>query len=93
MLLERSRAGFALILTLLILAALFFFAFALVRLQVADKTLAQTRQHSLIAEQAAKAGMEEALLQLSQDASWNTGLMEVRLPRSGATWTVTFNKS
>ncbi|MGI5845088.1 MAG: DUF7305 domain-containing protein [Candidatus Xenobium sp.] len=91
MLQDQSRAGFALIMTLLILAALFFFAFALVRLQVADKTLAQTRQHSLIAEQAAKAGIDEALLRLSEDDSWQAGLKEVRLPHSGASYTVTFD--
>ncbi len=93
MLPDRSRAGFALILTLLILAALFFFAFALVRLQVAEKTLAQTRQHSLIAEQAAKAGIDEALLRLSAETSWKAGLKEVRLPHSGASYTVTFDSA
>jgi len=93
MLLDRSRTGFALILTLLILGALFFFAFALVRLQVAEKTLAQGRQQSLVAEQAAKAGVEEALLLLSADTSWNAGLNAVKLPRSGATYTITFNRA
>lgn len=93
MLFDRNRSGFVLILTLLVLAAVFFFAFALVRLQVAEKTLAQTREHSLIAEQAAKAGIDDGLLALSEDASWADGFPAIRLPRSGATYTVTFNKS
>lgn len=93
MLLDRTRAGFALILTLLILAALFFFAFALARLHVADKTLAQRREHALVAEQAAKAGIEDAWLRLSQEGTWNAGFNAVRLPRSGGTYAMTFNRA
>lgn len=93
MLAKRGRSGFVLLLTLLVLGALFFYGLALVRLQVADKRFAQRRENALVAEQAARAGLDEALLQLTREVSWKAGLPETRLPHSGATYTVTFDRA
>ncbi|MGV8121561.1 MAG: hypothetical protein AB2L14_17515 [Candidatus Xenobiia bacterium LiM19] len=85
--------GFILITGLLAMGAIFFFSLIYIRLYTADKSLSLKAELSLVADEAALAGIEDSLDQVRQNQAWNTGFNAVSLPRSGATYTVTFNKA
>lgn len=85
--------GFILIIGLLAMGAIFFFSMTYIRLYTADKGLSLKAELSLVADEAAQAGIEDALDQVRQSQVWNTGFNAVSLPRSGGTYTVTFNKA
>jgi len=88
---DTRRKGALLILAMLLLGALFFFAIVLVRLYVAEKQLTLKAEQAMIADEAAQAGINDALHELRQNQAWSAGFNAVQLPQSGASYTVTFN--
>ncbi|MBI3928646.1 MAG: hypothetical protein HY319_24110 [Armatimonadetes bacterium] len=88
---SNRRGGYLLVLTLFVMAALFFFALAFLRHFQSQKSLAQMHEQTLIAEEAAKAGLDAGLNELRKDPSWKSGYREVRLPHSGAIYTMSFD--
>lgn len=89
----NKSKGYILLITILAIGALFFFAFALVRFQAADKKLAQKGENKVIAEQAAIAGVEQSILELKKNITWKTGFNKVELSHSKATYSVSFDKT
>jgi hypothetical protein len=90
---ERKRKGIILVITLLSMGALFFFTFLLVRLQAQDKGAALRGENDLIAEQAARAGVDDALFNLKASSAWAAGFSGVLLPHSKASYSVSFDKN
>lgn len=89
----RKRNGYILMLTILVSAAIIFFAFLFISFFHSEKNLAQKAEHSLIADEAAKAGIQDAIYHLKQDAKWNTGFNKAFLQNSQATYTMSFDKN
>lgn len=85
--------GFILIIGLLAMGAIFFFSLIYIRLYTADKSLSLKAELSLVADEAALAGIEDSLDQVRQNQAWNTGFNAASLTHSGGTYTVTFNKA
>ena len=90
---DKKSKGYILIITILAIGALFFFAFLLVRLQASERKIATKGENDLIAEQAAKAGIDDALYQLKQDISWNSGFNKKALPNSNAIYSMSFDNT
>ncbi len=90
---NRKPKGYILIITILAIAALFFFAILMVKLQASERKTASRGESDIIAQQAAKAGIDYSIYQLSKDFSWNTGFNNQILPHSNASFTVTFNNT
>jgi Tfp pilus assembly protein PilX len=88
-----GEKGALLIMALLVIGALFFFALMYVRLFATEKQLSQKAEQTLVADEAAQAGINDALLELKKNPAWNAGFSDVGLPRSGALYTVTFNNT
>jgi len=89
---ESSR-GFIMVLCILSMGAIFFFSLMYVRLYTADKSISLKAELSLVADEAAQAGIEDALDQTRQNQAWNAGFNAVGLPHSQGSYTVTFNKT
>ncbi|MDQ7826186.1 MAG: hypothetical protein RDV48_25510 [Candidatus Eremiobacteraeota bacterium] len=89
----KRHRGFILVVALLGIGIMFFFALSMVRHYAADKSLSSRGENTLIAEQAAIAGVEDAMIQLKTDTRWSAGFNKAVLPHSGATYTVTFDKN
>jgi len=87
----KRQNGSILALTLLVMAAIFFFGLLYLSFYQAEKTLAQKAETDLIALEAASAGIQDALYQLKKNPWWSAGFSAVTLPRSGATYTMSFN--
>lgn len=90
---KTRRRGFILIVTILTIGAMFFFAFWSVKHYSQEKKLAFRGGEHLIAEQAAIAGIEDAFLEIKKDSKWITGFDKVLLPHSKATYSISFNKN
>lgn len=89
----NRKNGSLLVLTMVVGAALFFFALAYLALYRGDKAIGQVGEKNVIAEQAAAAGIDDSLYHLKKDAAWKAGFSGAALPHSGATYTVTFDAS
>lgn len=90
---KKINRGYVLIVTLLAIAALFFYAVILVKFHFTEKNIAQKGEMTLIAEQAADAGVNDAIFYLKRDPKWTAGFNNVVLPHSSASYTVTFNNA
>ncbi|MEQ8190739.1 MAG: family 16 glycoside hydrolase [Candidatus Eremiobacterota bacterium] len=86
------KKGYILVLTLIIMAALLFFGTLLLSLYQQEAYIVQKAETDMIAEEAAKAGIAEAIYNLREDPNWMTGFNNVKLPASGATYTITVIK-
>lgn len=86
----KKRCGSILMLTLLLLAALFFFGLSFLNHYLGDKTLASRQEEQVLAEEAAEAGIERALYELAHDAHWQPASLRVRLPHSQADFVLEF---
>jgi len=87
-----EKRGYVLVVTLLVMGALLVFTFYFLNLFFAERKITQSGEQKLIAAEAAKAGLEDALLQLKANSNWTTGFTLVRLPHAGSSYTVTFVK-
>lgn len=88
-----KQRGYILIVTLLAIAALFFYAITLVRFHFMEKGIAQMGEMTLIAEQAANAGLNDAIYYLKRDPAWSAGFNNAALPHSDAVYFITFNNT
>jgi hypothetical protein len=88
-----ARKGMVLVITILSIGALFFFTFLLVRLYAQDKGVSLRGENDLVAEQAARAGIDDALFNLKGNTAWTAGFNNVPLPHSRATYSVSFNRN
>ena len=88
----RAR-GYILIITLLGIGIMFFYAILIVKHYASEKSLAFQGEQKLVAEQAAIAGMEDSIYQLKKSISWSAGFNKVLLPHSKATYSVSFDKT
>ena len=86
-----GRRGFILVLAMGASATLFFFALMYVHLYRAEQSLALQGERTLVAWEAASAGIQMAGLELKKSAAWSAGFDNRSLPDSGATVTVTFD--
>jgi hypothetical protein len=87
---ERQK-GFILALTLLVMAAIFFFGLLYLSFYRTEKSLALKAETDLIALEAASAGIQDAIYQLKRNPRWNAGFSAVYLTRSRAAYTMSFN--
>lgn len=90
---RRRRRGYLLVLTLGVMGALMVFAAALMGAFSGENSLAQRAERDVIAEEAARAGIQDAFAQILQDPGWNAGFSNVSLPNSGATYSMSFTKA
>lgn len=90
---NKKSKGYILIITILSIGALFFFALLMVRLQASERKTASKGESDIIAEQAAKAGIDDAYYQLKEDITWKTGFSSKALPHSNSTYTVSFDST
>lgn len=88
----KGKKGYILILTLLVIGALFFFGVLFLKFFRDEQKLALGSEHKLVATEAANGGIEDALYHLKQDSSWKTGFDNEKLPHSGASYSMSFNK-
>jgi len=89
---RTGHRGFILVMSLTIMAALFFFGLAFMNLFRMEKQLAQRQEQMIIADAAARAGLEDALFQLRQNRNWSDGFNSLALPASGAAYSITFDE-
>lgn len=89
----NNKKGYILVLTILVSGALFFIGVLFLGIYRAESRLAIRTEHNNIAIEAANAGIEDGVYQLKQSASWATGFQGVTLPRSGATYSMTFDRN
>lgn len=87
----RNGRGYALVITIMIICALFFFTIQYVRLFAAEKAIAGSGERALIAHAAASAGIDDAIANLKQNVAWSAGFDTISLPHSGATYSMSFN--
>ena len=83
------KKGYILVLTLIIMASLLFFGTLLLSLYQQESYIVQKAETDIIAEEAAKAGISEAIYNLREDPNWVAGFNNVKLPASGATYSMT----
>ncbi len=88
---KRTR-GYILILTILVMSAVFFISTMFIGFFRSEHRLALRAQNDVIAQAAAEAGIQDSLLAVKQDSSWDVGFENVILPNSRATYTVTFDR-
>jgi Tfp pilus assembly protein PilX len=85
-----NEKGSALILTLLILMVMSILIVGGLELLTTDLRITDNHLHDIQATYIADAGIEDAIYQLSQDASWSTGFTDQEFPSgSGNLYTVT----
>ncbi|MCL5037088.1 MAG: hypothetical protein M1269_08235 [Chloroflexi bacterium] len=89
----QNKKGYILVLTILVIVALFFFGFLYVSLYRTESGSAQHLEDSLIALSAAEAGVDDAVYEFKRDKTWTAGFNNKILPNSGAGYTITFNKT
>lgn len=89
----RKKGGFILVVTLLVMSALFFLSVLYLNLYGPDKSLAVRAEQQLICNAAASAGIDDAIYQLKRNTNWTTGFSQVLLPQSRATYTMTFDRN
>lgn len=70
-----------------------FFTVVIMGVYSQEAYIAKKAETDLIAEDAAKAGIQDALYYLKKDSSWKTGFNNVKLPHSGATYSMTFDSN
>lgn len=87
------RRGYLLVLTLAVMGALMTFAAALTGAFSGENSIAQRAERDVIAEEAARAGIQDAFAQILQDPGWNAGFNNVTLPNSGANYSMSFTKA
>jgi len=90
---NRKRKGYILI---LVIIALFLFStitLYYVNLFHQEKALAQREKWNFIAEKVAEAGIEDAIYHLRQDLSWEAGFDNTKLPHSGGSYNMSFDKN
>lgn len=86
----RKKSGYILVLTILVIGMLFFFALCYLNLLTAEKTITRRVQDDLVAHAAAEAGMDAAIYHLEGDPAWTGTWDRIVLPHSGASYTVRF---
>lgn len=82
--------GFILVLTLLVATAILFLGFSYVELYRPQAQAARLTESELIAAAAAGAGIDEAIYELKRNTAWKAGFAAVRLPHSGAAYSMSF---
>lgn len=85
--------GYLLVLSLAVMGALIFFAAALMGAFTGENSIAQRAERDVIAEEAARAGIQQAFAQIMQDPGWKAGFTDFSLPKSGATCSMSFTKA
>jgi len=88
----KKKQGYLLILTLLVMAALLFFAIFYLSFYNGEQDLALRGQQQILAEGAAAAAVDAAIYELKQDNAWISGFSQITLPHSNARYSLTFNK-
>ena len=88
-----GEKGYILILTLLVMGALFLWGIFALDLYRHEQYIAQKAEMDLIAEEAARAGINDAIYYLKKDSSWDEGFSDAKLEHSGATYSINFDKS
>ena len=86
------KRGYILILTLLVMGALILWGIFILNLYRQEQYTAQKGEMDLIAEEAARAGISDAIYYLKKDSSWADGFKDVKLQHSGATYSISFDK-
>ena len=89
----NRRKGYILILTILVMSAIFFISIMFLGFFRSEHRLALKVQNDNIAAAAANAGIQDSLLQLKQNSTWTGGFDKITLPHSGASYTVTFDNT
>ncbi len=89
----KNNRGYALVLVILVVLLIVTFSASMVVLSGLDQKLSSKQQFNTIARQAAEAGIEHALYELSNDSSWNAGFDDVKLEPTGSAYFTTFNSS
>lgn len=89
---NRSK-GSVMIMTLLITAALIFFAALYLNFFLTEKNTAFKAECDIIAKEAANAGIDDAYYNIKKNTSWNTGFSNASLAHSGANYNMSFNQS
>lgn len=88
-----KKNGYILILTIIAITALIFFGILYLNLYRSEKNLAMRAEHIIISEEAATAGIEDAIYQLKKDPAWTAGFANITLPHSKATYAISFDKN
>ncbi len=88
-----EKKAFILVMSLMIIASLFFFGLAFINLFMAEKQLSQRAEQTITADEAAQAGLEDALYQLKRSQTWNAGFNCISTPHSGAAYSMSFNST
>jgi len=89
----KKEKGYILIVTLIVMGALVLWGAFALNLYRQEQYTAQKAEMDLIAEEAARAGIEDAFYYLKTDPSWTAGFNNVLLPQSKATYSISFDKS
>ncbi|MCE1246325.1 MAG: hypothetical protein LWY06_06755 [Firmicutes bacterium] len=89
----KSKKGYILILTFLVMAMMFFFGLMLVEFMSSETKLTIKSEHDNIAAEAANAGIDDAIYYLKQNASWASGFNNTALGHSNSTYSMTFDKN
>jgi hypothetical protein len=88
----KNRHGTILMMTILSISLLFFFAVLYAGFYSSEKSIALRAESQVKAQAAADAGVEDAIYQLKRNAAWNTGFSSTVLTHSGAAYSVSFDK-
>lgn len=86
----KRQKGYLLIYTMLLLAALFFFAVNYLRHYYADRSVGNRVEENVLAEEAAIAGIEQALYQVGDDHAWHPATYSQVLQDSKARFQLAF---
>ena len=86
----KRNSGWILVYTISLLAALFFFAVSYVHFYYQDRALGGRTEANVLAEEAANAGIDQALYLIGQDHTWRPNLYEQQLQNSRATYRLAF---
>jgi hypothetical protein len=89
----RKIKGYALVITIMIICALFFFTLQYVRFFAAERMIAGRGEETLIAQAAASAGIDDALGNLRKNIDWKAGFSGTRLAHSGAEYRMSFSQA
>ncbi len=84
--------GYVLVVTLMVISALFFFVINFTNFLRSQHSLTLAREHQLKATLASEAGLYAALSRLQRTPEWRGSFSNTKLPHSQATYSLTFNK-
>jgi Tfp pilus assembly protein PilX len=90
----KGQHGAALVIALIVMTMLSMLAIGSLEMLTLNIQIASNHMHDLQALYIADAGMEDAIMELRSDSSWDTGFTDKEFPvGSGNTYTVTIDNS